>query len=688
MYQKTNSMRFFIITLFILLIIGTFSIIGYFIFTSWKNSAQHFISDLQYNTNITILQKIEQYLNTPAFINEDNHFLLENEIIDLHNNKKREIYFASIIKSLDDDIYSFSYGTETGEYYGARKTLDDRIESIENNETTRGKSRYYATTQDLTAGELNEETEEFDPRTRDWYMAAKKSRKPIFSPIYKHFIMNDLAITAAYPIYDKANTLKGVLGTHITLATINSFLEELVKNSVGTAYIVEKDSGYLVANSLGNANFEISPAGTITRNRIEEIDNQAIIAAYQQYKITAQTAALMDSNNDKLSIQLTSYQRPGLDWIIITAIPESPFMADITKSMHLAIMISILAIIIAIIIYMKSTEILLAPIYDLIKTTERFSAGDFSQRAKIYRNDEIGNLSTAFNNMAEQLYGLINSLESNVKTRTLELEQSISELKNSQDNIHLLLDSTAEAIYGIDLTGHCTFCNASCLKMLKYQEPKDLINKNMHLLIHYKYPDGRPFPQEECNVLDAIDKISGIHVENEVFWRSDGTCFPVEYFSYPQYRDGKIVGAVITFLDITARKKSEAEILYLSYRDQLTGLYNRRFFEEELLKLDTQSNLPFSIIMADMNGLKLINDSLGHVMGDKLLKKLAEVLRNGCRDNDLIARLVGMNSSFSYQKQMPSKLCKLSNELKISPLKNKWTPLPFLSPWVMEPKIL
>jgi len=94
-------------------------------------------------------------------------------------------------------------------------------------------------------------------------------------------------------------------------------------------------------------------------------------------------------------------------------------------------------------------------------------------------------------------------------------------------------------------------------------------------------------------------------------------------------------------IDITERKKKEVEILYLSYHDHLTGLYNRRFYEEELKRLDTKRNLPMSIVMGDVNGLKLINDSFGHTMGDKLIKKVAQAITRACRADDIIARLSG-----------------------------------------------
>ncbi|EFG86456.1 diguanylate cyclase (GGDEF) domain protein [Clostridium carboxidivorans P7] len=93
--------------------------------------------------------------------------------------------------------------------------------------------------------------------------------------------------------------------------------------------------------------------------------------------------------------------------------------------------------------------------------------------------------------------------------------------------------------------------------------------------------------------------------------------------------------------DVTVERKNRKEIEFLSYNDQLTGLHNRRFFEEELKRLDNSENLPFTIVMADVNGLKLINDSFGHAVGDELLKKVSSVMLNGCGDNGMISRVGG-----------------------------------------------
>lgn len=129
----------------------------------------------------------------------------------------------------------------------------------------------------------------------------------------------------------------------------------------------------------------------------------------------------------------------------------------------------------------------------------------------------------------------------------------------AEEQVHLLLDSTAEAIYGIDLNGDCTFANRSCLNMLGYERLDQLIGKNMHRLIHYAYADGRPMDVEECKIYRAFHQGENMHVDDEVLWRADGSSFPVEYWSYPQWLGSRVVGAVVTFYDITELRKVEQE---------------------------------------------------------------------------------------------------------------------------------
>jgi len=137
-------------------------------------------------------------------------------------------------------------------------------------------------------------------------------------------------------------------------------------------------------------------------------------------------------------------------------------------------------------------------------------------------------------------------------------------LHEKEEHVRLLLDSTAEAICGLDLKGNCTWANQACVQMLGYRDASGLLGRNFHGLAHYSLPDGRPLPQDECRAYRALVKGDYVHVDDEVMWRADGTFFPVEYWSHPMRRNGNAIGAVVTFLDTTERKRAETEIRALN----------------------------------------------------------------------------------------------------------------------------
>ncbi len=137
-------------------------------------------------------------------------------------------------------------------------------------------------------------------------------------------------------------------------------------------------------------------------------------------------------------------------------------------------------------------------------------------------------------------------------------------LRDRDELITSLLNSTAEGIYGLDLEGNCTFANPTCAKMLGYKTPDEFLGKNMHQLIHHTRSDGTSYPVNECPIFSAFREGRGVHVEDESLWKQDGTPFPAEFWSYPVIRNGELVGSVVTFLDITERRKSENEVRRLA----------------------------------------------------------------------------------------------------------------------------
>ncbi|HMK60702.1 MAG TPA: cache domain-containing protein [Dissulfurispiraceae bacterium] len=138
-----------------------------------------------------------------------------------------------------------------------------------------------------------------------------------------------------------------------------------------------------------------------------------------------------------------------------------------------------------------------------------------------------------------------------------ERKQAAAALRESKEKISLVLDSTFEGIYGVDLNGNCTFCNPSGIKMLGYNYENDLIGKNMHELIHRK----RDFPKEGYPAHEEMVIGQNIHKDKVLLWRADGTSFQAELWAHPIFKDGCLIGDVTTFIDITDRITLEKQLL-------------------------------------------------------------------------------------------------------------------------------
>lgn len=134
------------------------------------------------------------------------------------------------------------------------------------------------------------------------------------------------------------------------------------------------------------------------------------------------------------------------------------------------------------------------------------------------------------------------------------------------DHLTLLLDSTGEGIFGIDMDGRCTFLNRAAARTLGFRT-EEVLGRNMHELIHHSHADGRHYPECDCPIFNAFRRGLPCRVDDEVIWRADGSSFPAEYSSHPVMEHGAVRGAVVTFVDISERKRAE-ELLRKS-RDEM-----------------------------------------------------------------------------------------------------------------------
>lgn len=216
-------------------------------------------------------------------------------------------------------------------------------------------------------------------------------------------------------------------------------------------------------------------------------------------------------------------------------------------------------------------------------------------------------------------------------------------VKSAEQRSRLLLENTNEGIFGLDTEGTTVFINPAAAKMLGYTV-EELIGVKSHHLIHHSYADGSPMSADQCQMLQPVRDGVSYRVETDVLWRKDGTSFPVEYWSSPIVEGDQIVGAVVTFHDITHRKDAEEKIRYLAFHDALTGLPNRRLFMdrfEQELKHERRSGSISALLLMDIDHFKEVNDTLGHPCGDQLLSEIANRIGGALREGDTFARLGG-----------------------------------------------
>src|SRR3984957_13755174 len=239
-------------------------------------------------------------------------------------------------------------------------------------------------------------------------------------------------------------------------------------------------------------------------------------------------------------------------------------------------------------------------------------------------------------------------------------ERAEQAFRDSEERVRLILASAAEAIFGCDPVGTCIFCNDAAAHLLGYDHFSELLGKNMHTTEHHTRADGTPYPLEECPIYVGFQKGQGIHRDDEVFWRKDGTSFPVEYWSHLTVQDGRTL-CVVTFMDITGRRQA-AEAQRKSEERW------RAVFE----------NSAIGVALTDLNGRFLaVNRAYEKMLGysEEELRQLTfmEITEEDYRDAnwELVSELLeGKRQQFQVEKQYRRKdgaLRWVSNNVSLVP---------------------
>jgi len=181
-----------------------------------------------------------------------------------------------------------------------------------------------------------------------------------------------------------------------------------------------------------------------------------------------------------------------------------------------------------------------------------------------------------------------------------DLDKLIEQLDRNATHINQIMNSTGEAIYTLNQNGICTYANPACANILGYKDPRDLLGKNIHALIHHHYEDGTVHHEEDCTIHIAMLEGNSCSKNDDVFWHSDGHCFPVDYRCYPVFNHDMITGSVVTFTDITVQRATQLALS--EHQMHLEELVDERTSELENSRDEAiQANLSKDAFLSQMS---------------------------------------------------------------------------------------
>ncbi|MEH1939812.1 MAG: PAS domain-containing protein [Nostoc sp.] len=611
--SRTVPLQTVLIVPFVLQTLVTVGLVGYFSFQNRQEAISDLASQLRRELTSRIEGKLQTYTEIPHNINRLNASTFAQGKIDPSAVKGEFPLWQQIqIYPMVSDIYC---GDRKGSLLGVRRSPADRsIELRSSNVATDRK--LYGSSLDRNGQRdqlISQGNKAFDARVRPWYKAAVTAGEPSWSGIYADFASQLPTITASTPVYSTADrSLLGVCATDVFLPNeMSRFLASLQIGKTGIAFILER-SGQLVATSTGEA--IISPGAAANRLSAVESRNPTVraTAAYLREHFSdlwqIQTAEQLDFKFDgrRQLIQVMPFKDTrGLDWLIVTVLPESDFMAKINQSIRTTILLCIAVLLLGIAICILIARWIAKPIVSVSQSAKALADGAWNQTVEIERSGDLGELARSFNQMAQQLQIAFAKMQS--------LNQTLAQ---SETRLQKILESVPVGIVVMDATGRPYYANQKAIQLLgKSVLPSVTPEQIAEVYQLYVAGTDRPYPTEQLMIRRALNGEQGSVDDIEI--HQGNRIIPIESWGTPIFDEsGNILYAIAAFQDITERK--QAEKLLAEYNRtleqqvaerttalqaneaELRGVYEELRLQEQELRLIADA-LPVLISYVDAN---------------------------------------------------------------------------------------
>lgn len=507
-----------------------------------------------------------------------------------------QLFFADFMHAIEDtSSYITAYGTSNlYDYLVMKQSHHESLSSI-----------YYGTVDNVminSSGFIPPVG--FDLRTRIWYTMAVEQGEPIITPIFLNATQDHLIATIAAPLYIN-DELQGVVAADIWIDTIKDYVRVRQIGQSGYALLIDSNLNVVAYPTTWNEDEDILHAFDLGLDW-SDIEENIVHVGIELHDVNGAmiyTDVIMD------------------DYTLLIFMPADEFLSTQKQFRNYFIVVFILINIIGLTYILYNRRYIIEPLKHFYEDLSQIDIRDnIHHRLPVDDRDGFLEIKKSLNRSLDSAEAYF--IENNMNAKALHLENQ---------RFKLLIDSTQDFIIQLDLNHRI---------ISAYGKGLSKIDMHPHLMINQTIHDI--FPDNKISLNEIIDSVlKGEHKLYDWELHIQGQRLIYETSVSPIYdQHDEIIGAVSISRDITEPMKKQEEIEYINVHDYLTGLYNRRAFQDRFDQLNKHNKFPMSIMMLDLNGLKLINDAFGHLQGDLALQKVADVLAHRLQ-NHFVARIGG-----------------------------------------------
>ncbi len=445
----------------------------------------------------------------------------------------------------------------------------------------------------------------FDLRTRPWYIKATEENQLITTSIYLNASQDAWIVTYAKPVYNSSGEFLGVIGGDNTIESFVNVLKEQTISENGFAFFLDSDRSLIMHSQM-----RVLEADAANKENImSQLD--------KKFQETMQGVSLTTIDNIEGYLAWNIIDETG--WIIGNFAPLSDFVNQrLNQNLIIGTTIALAGIMLFFSFYIHRRWIV-RPLLRLNDDINKILINEnLAYRLPVYNHDPLLSIREVMNVTLGKTESLFDKMGENQRA-----------LESSERKNRAIVEVLPDLVFIFSPEGVFLDCLTKDPEKL-YMKRELFIGKNVKEIM----PDY--ISEKAITGISTTLKSGNIQsIEYSMVDQSEARYFEVRFI---KISDEEVLALV---RNITEDKKYLKRIENLSYRDQLTGMYNRRFYVEKLNQLDCENNLPLAIIMLDVNGLKLTNDAFGHLSGDELLISVAKVIEKYTITSDVIARVGG-----------------------------------------------